>query len=184
MSTEQTSSSSSSTNNNKGTTGWYFAFGSNLNVDRLYEARLKPRNNWMGRRLAGKLDNWQLKFNIPSPAFIGTGVGNIVQKDGASVWGTLNEIDQDGFETLDIYEQVKEGMYKRVTVNVFCPALDKTVEATAYVACCKLDDTLIPSKAYLAHFLAGRDVLPKEYVAELEKIPTADVQPDPNHLQK
>lgn len=166
------------------TTSWYFAYGSNLNVDRLYEKRLKPRGCWMGRRLAARLDNWELAFNIPSPAWAGAGVGNMAQRDSATVWGTVNEMDDSGLETLDIYEQVKEGMYKRISVSVFCPALDATVEAVAYVGVCKLDDSLVPSRDYLFHFLAGRDVLPAEYVKKLEALKVLDVTADPHALQK
>ena len=165
-------------------TSWYFAYGSNLNTDRLYEARLKPRGCWMGRRLAARLDGWELKFNIPSPAWVGAGVGNMQQNDAETVWGTINEMDEKGLDVLDIYEQVKEGMYKRITVSVFCPQLDKTVEAVAYVGVCKLDDSLIPSKDYLCHFLVGRDVLPAEYIKKLEEIKTLDVVADPYALQK
>jgi gamma-glutamylcyclotransferase len=169
---------------------WYFAFGSNLDVSRLYEARLKPRGAWMGRRLAARLDGWTLKFNVPvaTPGFEGCGVGNI-EKVGenverATVWGTINEMDVKGLEVLDYFEQVSQGMYRRESLSVYCPALDQPVEVVAYVAACKTDDSRKPSKDYLNYFLAGRDVLPAEYVKKLESVEVIDKSGDPNSVRK
>jgi gamma-glutamylcyclotransferase len=173
---------------------WYYSYGSNLNVERLYEARLKPRGAWMGRRLAARLDGWVLKFNVPAAAqgFELCSVANIEKvsdfgenvEGGATVWGTINEMDAKGLEVLDHFEQVSQGMYKREIVNVVSPNLDEPVEAVVYIACCKTDDSRKPSKDYLGHLLAGRDVLPEHYIKKLEAVEIIDKSGDPNNITK
>lgn len=41
----------------------YFAYGSNMDVARLVEARLKPRGVTVSERVCGRLDGWRLAFN-------------------------------------------------------------------------------------------------------------------------
>jgi hypothetical protein len=49
----------------------------------------------------------------------------------------------------------------------------ETVEAITYVALL-VGEGLKPTRAYLAHLLAGRDLLPADYWRQLDETPTFD----------
>jgi gamma-glutamylcyclotransferase len=138
---------------------WYFAYGSNMNAVRLFEERLKPEGVDAGDRIAGRLDGWRLAFNkqgrVP-----GTGAGNIVLAPGEVVHGTLNLLPAKGFEVLDHYEGVRDDT-------------GEAVEAITYVALL-VADGLRPTRAYLGHLLAGRDLLPADYFRQLSETLTID----------
>ena len=78
---------------------------------------------------------------------------------GAAVHGTLNLLPAKGFEVLDRYEGVAGGHYERRIVPVVRADTGATVEAITYVALLVGED-LRPTRAYLGHLLAGRDLLP------------------------
>jgi hypothetical protein len=149
---------------------WYFAYGSNMNAVRLFEERLQPEGVPRGERIAGRLDGWRLAFNKRARAPLGAGAGNIVPATGASVHGTLNLLSASGFEILDRYEG---GHYERCLVPVVRADTGATVEAVTYVALL-VGEALRPTRDYLGHLLAGRDLLPADYCARLGTTPTID----------
>jgi gamma-glutamylcyclotransferase len=156
----------------EGGLSWYFAYGSNMNALRLFEERLKPQGVGAGDRIAGRLDGWRLAFNkqgrVP-----GTGAGNIVLAAGEVVHGTLNLLPAKGFEVLDQYEGVAGGHYERRCVPVVRGDTGEAVEAITYVAML-VGAELRPTRVYLAHLLAGRDLLPEDYCRWLGETPTID----------
>lgn len=152
---------------------WYFAYGSNMDAARLFGARLVPAGVAAGERIAGRLDGWQLAFNKRARDPAGSGTGNIVAAEGASVFGTLNWLPAAGFAVLDRYEGVATGHYKRRTVPVMRLDTDEVLEAITYVALLTGQD-LKPTRAYLGHLLAGQDLLPADYVLQLAATPTFD----------
>ena len=152
---------------------WYFAYGSNMNAVRLFEERLKPEGVARGERVAGRLDGWRLAFNKRARTPPGAGAGNIVPATGASVHGTLNLLPPKGFEILDRYEGVAGGHYERRLVPVVRAYTGAAIEAVTYVALL-VGDELRPTRAYLGHLLAGRDLLPDDYCARLGATPTID----------
>ena len=87
--------------------------------------------------------------------------------------GTLNLLPAKGFEVLDRYEGVAGGHYERRTVAVVRGDAGVTVEAITYVALLTGED-LRPTRAYLSHLLAGRDLLPADYCRRLAEAPTVD----------
>jgi hypothetical protein len=151
---------------------WYFAYGSNMNAARLFEERLKPEGVAAGERIAGRLDGWRLAFNkrgrIP-----GTGAGNIMAAPGDVVHGTLNLLPAKGFDVLDRYEGVAGGHYERRTVMVARSDTGALIEAITYVALLTADQ-LRPTREYLGHLLAGRDLLPADYFRRLSETLTID----------
>ena len=151
---------------------WYFAYGSNMSAERLFEERLRPEGVAMGERVAGRLDGWRLAFNKQGRV-AGTGAGNIMLAPGEAVHGTLNLLPAKGFEVLDRYEGVAGGHYERRLVRVVRGADGATVEAITYVALLVAED-LRPTRTYLGHLLAGRDLLPAEYFRRLSETPTLD----------
>lgn len=156
----------------EGGLSWYFAYGSNMNALRLFEERLKPEGVDAGDRIAGRLDGWRLAFNkqgrVP-----GTGAGNIMLASGEAVHGTLNLLPAKGFEVLDRYEGVAGGHYQRRIVPVVRGDTGVPVEAITYVALLTAED-LRPTRAYLDHLLAGRDLLPADYFRRLSETLTVD----------
>ncbi|MGZ3341156.1 MAG: gamma-glutamylcyclotransferase [Reyranella sp.] len=152
---------------------WYFAYGSNMNAVRLFEERLQPEGVPWGERIAGRLDGWQLAFNKRARAPLGAGAGNIVPAADARVHGTLNLLPARGFEILDRYEGVAGGHYERRNVPVVRVDTGATVEAVTYVALL-VGEALRPTRDYLGHLLAGRDLLPDDYCAWLRAISTID----------
>lgn len=155
---------------------WYFAYGSNMDADRLFEKRLKPEGVSRGQRVGGRLDGWRLTFDkkvTRSGAPTGAGAGTIVVAPGKAVYGTLNALPPKGFEVLDVHEGVAGGHYERRTVPVTRNDTGETVEAITYVAL-KVDTGLRPTRAYLAHLLAGHDLLPVDYWERLRATPTVD----------
>ncbi len=152
---------------------WYFAYGSNMDAQRLFEERLKPEGVAAGERLAGRLDGWRLAFNKRARTPPGAGAGNIVRAPGEVVHGTLNLLEPQGFDVLDRYEGVVGGHYERRIVRVIRGDTGATVEAVTYVALLT-GGALRPTRAYLGHLLAGRDLLPADYCRRLGETPTLD----------
>jgi gamma-glutamylcyclotransferase len=152
---------------------WYFAYGSNMNPARLVDDRLRPKGVALGRRVGGRLDGWRLTFDKIARAPKGAGAGNIVVANGGVVHGTLNELPPAGFGVLDIWEGVAGGHYERRTLPVVRADTGETVEAITYVALL-VGEGLRPTRDYLGHLLAGRDLLPGDYWAKLSATPTLD----------
>jgi hypothetical protein len=152
---------------------WYFAYGSNMNLVRLADDRLKPKGIALGRRIGGRLDGWRLTFDKVARAPKGAGAGNIVVAPGDVVHGTLNEMSPVGLDVLDVWEGVAGGHYGRRTLSVVRVDTGETVEAITYVALL-VGEGLRPTREYLRHLLAGRDLLPADYWEELSATPTLD----------
>jgi gamma-glutamylcyclotransferase len=152
---------------------WYFAYGSNMNAQRLFEERLKPEGVARADRIAGRLDGWRLAFNKRARLPLGAGAGNIVPATGESVHGTLNLLPPKGFEILDRYEGVASGHYERRLVPVVRADTGQTMEAITYVALL-VGEELRPTRDYLGHLLAGQDLLPNDYCAWLRATMTID----------
>jgi gamma-glutamylcyclotransferase len=152
---------------------WYFAYGSNMNPARLADQRLKERAVQMGPRIGGRLDGWRLAFNKIARSPEGAAAGNIVEAPGEVVHGTLNQMPDAGLAVLDIWEGVAGGHYKRRTVPVVRADIGETVEAVTYIAL-KVGEGLRPTREYLGHLLAGKDLLPAAYWDKLKETPTLD----------
>jgi hypothetical protein len=152
---------------------WYFAYGANMNPARLADQRLKERAVQMGPRLGGRLDGWRLVFNKIARSPEGAAAGNIVEASGEAVHGTLNQMPDAGLAVLDIWEGVAGGHYQRRIVPVVRADTGETVEAVTYIAL-KVGKGLKPTREYLGHLLAGKDLLPAEYWAKLKETPTLD----------
>jgi len=151
---------------------WYFAYGSNMSAARLFDERLAPAGVVRAERVAGHLVGWRLAFNKQARD-AGAGAGNIVPAGDGVVHGTLNLLPSKGFEILDRYEGVADGHYERRLVPVVRGDTGATVEAITYVAL-RVGEDLRPTRAYLGHLLAGRDLLPDHYCAWLGATATLD----------
>jgi hypothetical protein len=140
-----------------------------MNPARLVDGRLKREGVDIGRRL----DGWRLTFDKIARTSAGAGAGNIVTAPGGVVHGTLNEMPDAGLAVLDVSEGVAGGHYERRMVPVVRADDGQTVEAVTYTAL-KTAAGLRPTREYLGHLLAGRDLLPQKYREWLEATPTFD----------
>ena len=154
---------------------WYFAYGSNMDRARLETARLAPEGLCVKERVLGFVSGWQLVFDKPWAKFAGGGAANICPHPHDHVYGTLNLMDARGLDVLDHYEGVAGGHYRRAVLHVSRPAWDDRVEAVVYLADGDLNPSLIPPRFYLDHLLAGRDLLPPDYVAKLDAFATLPI---------
>jgi len=153
---------------------WYFAYGSNMDPARLFDARLAPAGVACFERVLGRLDDWVLTFDKPSAYFHGAAAANLAERPGSYVLGVLNRIPKRGLEVLDHYENVASGQYERVTVRILRPESNEYVAAVTYIARNNLDPRLKPCAAYLAHLLAGHDILPNSYIEQLKSLTVCD----------
>lgn len=150
---------------------FYFAYGSNMDVQRLETARLNPEGIYSTSRQLGRLDDYRLVFNKPSAYFIGAGAANIEFSQGSHLYGTLNEMPDAGLAILDTYENVSSGQYERLVVRVQHCGMNSTVYATTYISRDNNDNRLIPRLGYMQHMLSAADILPVEWVDFLKTVP-------------
>jgi gamma-glutamylcyclotransferase len=146
----------------------YFAYGSNMDLLRLRERAVHPRE-----RRAAILRGYGLRFNKQSAAKTGEGKANIVAQTDESVEGILSEVTEEEMGMLDRCEGAP-AHYLRASVVVRLEN-GTEVEAVTYVANPSMVvDGLRPTKEYLSHLLAGRNFLSREYIRSLEGTDTLD----------
>ena len=134
--------------------------------------RMKKRNISFSQRIHAVLRGYILKFNKVATGNPKEGYANIVP-DEKGVEGALYDISDSDLSKLDRYEGCPTH-YERVEVKV---QLDdgQEVEAVTYVAQPdKVREGLRPSRGYLDHLLAARDILSKSYYRKLESWETLD----------
>ena len=138
------------------TTRVYFAYGSNMHGGEMAERC--PEADFIGpARLAG------FTFRIATG-----GYGTIVADKNGVVHGVLWTLSPDDERSLDEYEGVPQGLYKRMLVEVEQPE-GQHAQAFAYHA---LDETPgRPVKGYLETVLvaARSQGLPDEYITMLAR---------------
>src|SRR2546421_107682 len=111
-----------------------------------------------------------LKFNKTS-ASGGEGYANIDPNKGGNVEGALYTIPDSDIIKLDRFEGYPLH-YDRVLMQVQLEG-DQVVEATVYVAQpSKVKEGLRPTRKYINHLLAGRDILSPSYYRKLEGLKT------------
>ncbi len=146
----------------------YFAYGSNMNPQ-----RIKERISRLPYKESASLPGYKLCFNKQAHKKPGIGYANVVQADGEAVYGILYQVTEDELLQIDRHEGVRTGHYSRAKVAVLIHD-GKEVIAVTYVACPnRISDGLLPERCYLDHFLAGKDNLPEAYVRFLESHPVA-----------
>ncbi|HKU94775.1 MAG TPA: gamma-glutamylcyclotransferase family protein [Vineibacter sp.] len=142
---------------------WYFAYGSNMDPARL-KLRCTDKGAPVVERVGGHLAGWRLAFNKRRPNLPGEGAANVMEDPTGLVEGTLNRMPALGLDLLDVNEGVAQGQYARRSVRVRRIDTGAMVEAITYVAlAAAVADDLRPSRGYLDHLLAGRDLLSAPY---------------------
>jgi len=131
---------------------WYFAYGSNMDIQRMADRRVA-----YDQRIQGTLYNYQLSFNKINSKKTGFGFANILSKAGRKVKGALYSITPEAIQILDGYEGYPSH-YGRERIFVHTQE-HGVVDAWVYIA--QLDKTadgLVPEDEYLKHLLAGQDL--------------------------
>jgi gamma-glutamylcyclotransferase (GGCT)/AIG2-like uncharacterized protein YtfP len=147
---------------------YYFAFGSNMNQQRMRERRVNYSS-----ALPAHVHGYNLVFNKVAYSPSGAGYANLSPGEG-TVHGVLYHLDgPEDLDTLDGYEGVGSDHYYRKTMHVRLSQDNTTVLAVAYLACAKRTrEGLKPTKDYLGHLLAGKEFLPEAYYETLKEFPT------------
>ncbi len=145
----------------------YFAYGSNMNPERMKERGVKYYS-----RERAILRGWKLEFNKVALGNPRKGYANIVKDENGIVEGCLYELEEDDLNKLDIYEGVPRH-YRRTEVEVeTCKGKIKAITYIAHPN--KVKDGLKPTKDYLSHLLSGSDCLSADYIEKLKAIETLD----------
>jgi gamma-glutamylcyclotransferase len=140
----------------------YFAYGSNI-ADLLVDGH---RARFAG---VARLDGHRLAFTRRSVR-TGTGVADVIDAPGQSVWGVLYELEPTDLAMLDR----KEGAgwaYVRKPARVRTAA-GLVTEAFMYTVLRKEPHEVLPSDAYASRLVIGARErgLPDTYVRELERL--------------
>ena len=131
----------------------YFAYGSNLDPDQM-EWRC-PDAVAVG---AARLDDWAWRIG-------GRGYATVSPARGHQVWGAIWNLSDTDLRTLDRYEGVAGGLYRREPVIVI--ANDQPIETLIYIE--NYDDVGSPYGDYLDRIIVGARWfdLPRSWITEL-----------------
>jgi gamma-glutamylcyclotransferase (GGCT)/AIG2-like uncharacterized protein YtfP len=143
----------------------YFAYGSNMDNEKMTERKI----NFSSRQLA-KLSGYKLVFNKKT-ALGYSSYANIVLAENNFVEGILYEFPDSDILKLDECEGYPNHYFRtQVTVT------DKdgnSIKATTYIAQeDKIEEGLLPTREYLNHLLAGKDLLSTSYFEALKQVRT------------
>lgn len=143
---------------------WYFAYGSNMNPQRMAARGMRTL-----QARAGQLAGWRLSFNKRAHNRPGAAYANIVAAE-AVVPGVLYQLR--GFEDI-LRMDPNEGWperYDRRQLTVSGPGGDVT--AWVYIANRHWQaPDLLPERWYLNHLLSGRPWLPEQHYRSLQQQP-------------
>lgn len=148
---------------------YYFAYGSNLNIE-----RLKNRKVSFHSALPGVLNDYKLVFNkIASKNHKLERYANIIEAKNSIVEGVLYQITIDSLKELDKHEGFPNH-YNRYEKEILIKSTGEIVKAWVYIANQDKTASGKPSRDYLENILAGKDNLSPEYFQKLTLIETLD----------
>ena len=136
----------------------YFAYGSNLDPEQM--AWRCPGATPAG---AAVLDRWAFRIGARSYATVSPS-----SEPDAHVWGGLWWLTDADLASLDRYEGVRDGLYRRDVLTVLAPDRDgDSIDAIVYVE--NFDDVGWPDDVYLERILSGAEhfELPDEWIEQL-----------------
>jgi AIG2 family protein len=149
----------------------YAAYGSNLDPERM--AVRAPHSPLRG---TGWLPGWRLTFGGEDVSWEGA-LGTVVEDPGHQVYVALYDLTTSDVESLDKWEGVDIGLFRKLKVRV--QTLEGDVGAWIYV----LDayEGGLPSARYLGMLADAAEAggAPDDYVAELRARPCTSVDSPP-----
>jgi len=146
----------------------YFAYGSNMDSQRMKEREVK----YSKRELAIMIGH-ELFFNKQASRNPNEGYANLIPKEGTATEGILYEINDEDIVKLDKFEGYPNHYIKK-TIKV---KLKNGNEVDALVYLAQSDKTkngLKPCKEYLNHLKQGEDLLSEKYSNLLESFDTLE----------
>ena len=155
------------TKRNLDETVYYFAYGSNMNPERMLD-----RGAEFTHRQSHALPGYSLKFNKVSSKAPGSGSANIVPDENGVVEGVIYRITVGGLYKLDKFEGYPEH-YGRIRLTLDLDGINETVKTYTAMPD-KIKDGLSPTKSYLRHLLKARHDLTPEYYDFLINVETFD----------
>jgi len=147
---------------------FYFAYGSNMNPQRMLS-----RQALFTAHYPARLQNYRLVFNKvanENPLFR---AANIEATQGLWVEGLAYQLNHASLLHLDQYENYPS-QYQRIKVAIEIGNQDQQISATTYIANAEYISPGRPSKAYLAHLLAAKEWLSPKYYRVLSQTQTHD----------
>ncbi len=142
---------------------YYFAYGSNMNPERMAKRALQVVD-----LCPGWLDGFGLRFNKRSRHDALLACANIVYAKGERVEGVLYRLaDHLEIAKLDPFEGTPY-MYSREMFPVQTEA--GVIPAWTYIANpAVIDNNILPARWYVEHLLAGREFLTQEYLQRIDE---------------
>jgi len=146
---------------------WYYAYGSNMNPERVSDRGLS-----FDRVIAGWVRGLGLRFNKQSKEHPHCGHANLVYAPAETAEGVLYRLtDEHMINRMDPFEKAPVN-YSREPIAVQTqegPIISWVYFANPAV----LREGLVPSQDYLNHLLAGRPYLSDDYYARLARWPVS-----------
>ena len=146
----------------------YFAFGSNMNKERMVD-----RNAEFSEMLKGILKEWKLVFNKINSKKNGAGFANIEPEKDSVVEGIIYKVNEETLQKLDRFEGVPDHYFRK---NMMVENdQGEFVNCVTYLAnSSKISNSLKPEKWYLDHLLEGKEFLSENYFYDLKNTETLD----------
>jgi gamma-glutamylcyclotransferase len=146
----------------------YFAYGSNMD-----SKQMSGRSIRFSQRTHAILMGYRLEFNKVASRNAQEGYANVITFENGILEGVLYEIPDSDLSKLDVHEGYPNH-YDRIKVKVKLED-GQEVEAVAYIAQpSRVRDGLKPTRDYLDHLLAAKDILSEAYRRKLEAFQTLD----------
>ncbi|MBW2993238.1 gamma-glutamylcyclotransferase [Candidatus Woesearchaeota archaeon] len=145
---------------------FYFAYGSNMNKERMISRGVSIK-----KRFSGILQNWKLNFSKINDEMNGAGFASIILSENSKVEGVIYETDEQSIKQLDKYEGYPYN-YSRKNI-VIKDKNGREFKCIVYIA--NPDKTkagLKPTKEYLSHLLEGKSLISEDYYKVLESTET------------
>ena len=144
---------------------YYFAYGSNMNPD-----RMAARGLSVLRALAGRLDDVSLAFNKRAADAPHRSYANVVYAPGDQVEGVLYQLAcPHEISKMDPFEGTPR-LYSRELFSI--GTAEGVLQAWVYVANrAMITEGILPERWYLDHLLAGRRFLSETYWNRLQQTP-------------
>jgi gamma-glutamylcyclotransferase (GGCT)/AIG2-like uncharacterized protein YtfP len=142
---------------------YYFAYGSNMNSE-----RVRARGLEYSQVLSGQLSGYELSFNKYSANREGS-AANITKQENAVTEGVLYLLSgEEQIIQMDPFEGFPDH-YSRELLSIATKS--ELVKAWVYIANQRfIRENLLPPRWYLNHLLAGKQFLTQPYYERLKKV--------------
>ena len=142
---------------------YYFAYGSNMNSE-----RVRARGLEYSQVLSGQLSGYELSFNKYSAKREGS-AANITKQENAVTEGVLYLLSgEEQIIQMDPFEGFPDH-YSRELLSIATKS--EPVKAWVYIANQRfIRENLLPPRWYLNHLLAGKQFLTQPYYERLKKV--------------